>query len=304
MNERHRHYRAAAEGQQQERQDKLNEAMAVLEQGIEGILDSEGFADYLRTMARFHTYSFTNVAMIVAQRPEATRVAGYRTWQTLGRQVRKGEKGVVIFVPHRRRVRESPDENKDENKEEPQAGKQEQETTHMITGFGLGRVFDVAQTEGEPLPEPPAARELDGETETGVRIDRRMSRFLIEEGVRLSQEDTGRTNGYYQPADRLIALSDRLGGDQRTKTLVHEAAHYLADHRGQVTREDAETVAESSAFVVLAHYGIYGIDTGSYSFPYVARWAEDKAVLRRNLAEVQGVAAGLIAGIEESGVHE
>ncbi len=84
-------------------------------------------------------------------------------------------------------------------------------------------------------------------------------------------------------------------------TTVHEAAHYLADHRGHVARGDAETVAESSAFVVLAHYGI---DAVSYSFPYVARWAEDKAVLRRNLAEVQGVAAGLIAGIEEAGLGE
>lgn len=92
-----------------------------------------------------------------------------------------------------------------------------------------------------------------------------------------------------------------LRGDQRTKTLMHEAAHFLADHRGQVTREDAETVAESSAFVVLAHYGI---DTGRYSFPYVARWAEDKAVLRRNLTEVQGVAAGLIGGIDEAGLTE
>ncbi len=151
------------------------------------------------------------------------------------------------------------------------------------------------------MPEPPAAQALNGESEAGTQVDWRLSRFLIEEGVRLSSEDTGHANGYYRPADCLIALSDRLEGDQRTKTLVHEAAHYLADHRGTVTREDAETVAESSAFVVLAHYGI---DTGSYSFPYVARWAKDKAVLRRNLAEVQGVAVGLIAGIEDAGLGE
>lgn len=126
------------------------------------------------------------------------------------------------------------------------------------------------------MPEPPAVQNLNGESEAGTRVDRLLSRFLIEEGVRLSQEDTGQANGYYRPADRLIAIINRLRGDQRTKTLVHEAAHYLADHRGQVTREDAETMAESSAFVLLAHYGI---DAGSYSFPYVARWAEDKTVV-------------------------
>jgi len=111
----------------------------------------------------------------------------------------------------------------------------------------------------------------------------------------LSVEDTCSTTGSYRPAQRLIAASNRLSGDQRTKTLVHEAAHYLTDHRGQVTRADAETVAERSAFVVLAHYGI---KSDSYSFPSVARWAEDTAVLRRDLAEVQGVAAGLVWGQE------
>jgi len=96
-------------------------------------------------------------------------------------------------------------------------------------------------------------------------------------------------------------VSDRLSGDQRTKALVHEAAHWLADHRGSVVRSGAETVAESSAFVVLGHFGI---DAGAYTFPYVAHWAQDKAVLKRNLTEVQGVAAGLIAGIEEAGLGE
>lgn len=204
--------------------------------------------------------------------------------------MQNGEKDLI--VPHRKRVRESLEQ--DQQAQQP-AGEQDPKTTHMLTGFGLERVIDIAQTEGDPLPEPPAAQALNGESEIGTRIDRQLSGFLIEEGVRLSSEDTGRANGFYRPADRLIAISNQLSGNQRTKTLVHEAAHYLADHRGTVTREDAETVAESSAFVVLAHYGI---DAGSYSFPYVARWAKDKVVLRCNLAEVQGVAEGLIAGIE------
>lgn len=101
-------------------------------------------------------------------------------------------------------------------------------------------------------------------------------------------------NNYYRPSKRLIALSDRLTGDQWTKTLVHEAALCLADHRVQLTREGAETVAESSGFVVLAHNGI---DAGSYAFPYATGWAEDKAVWRHKLAEMHGVVAGSIAGI-------
>jgi len=294
MNERQRDNRTATEGhgQRAEGQEKIAEAMALLEQGIESILDSEGFAVYLKTMARFHTYSFNNVALIMAQRPEATQVAGYRAWQGMGRQVRKGEKSIVVFVPHRRRVKRSADTEAQVQGD----GEQEPRATQTISGFGLGRVFDIAQTEGEALPEPPEARELAGTSQAGDRIERRLSHFLIGEGVRLSREDTGCVRGYYRPGERLIVVSERLSGDDRTKTLVHEAAHYLADHRGRIDRADAETIAESSAFVVLAHYGI---DASEYSFPYVARWAEDKAVLRRNLSEVQGVAAGLIAGIED-----
>ena len=168
-------------------------------------------------------------------------------------------------------------------------------------GFGLGRVFDVSRINGDPLAEGPSPQELEGTSSAAEAVDRRLSRFLVGEGVRLSTEDTGRANGFYRPAGQMIAVSDRLRGDQRTRTLVHEAAHFLADHRGHVARADAETVAESSAFVVLAHFGI---DAGAYTFPYVAHWAQDKAVLRRNLTEVQGVAAGLIAGIEEAGVAE
>ena len=297
MNERHRHHEENQETTRPEAQDKIGEAMSLLERGIESILDSEGFAEYLRTMARFHTYSFNNVALIQAQRPEATRVAGYRAWQALGRQVRKGEKGMIVFVPHRRRVREEEDpergQGEGEGREEP--------ARKILAGFGLGRVFDVAQTDGEPLAEGPTPQELEGTSSAAEAVDRRLSRFLVGEGVRLSKEDTGRANGFYRPADKLIAMSDRPSGDQRTKTLVHEAAHWLADHRGSVARSDAETVAESSAFVVLSHFGI---DAGAYTFPYVAHWAQDKAVLKRNLTEVQGVAAGLIAGIEEAGVAE
>ncbi|HLU37232.1 MAG TPA: hypothetical protein VKZ61_15835 [Thermomicrobiales bacterium] len=102
-------------------------------------------------------------------------------------------------------------------------------------------------------------------------------------------------------ATMLIALSDTLEGDGRVRTPTHEAAHYMADHRGQVKREDAETVAESSAFVALNHYGI---DTGSYSFPYVARWAADKEVFKRNLDEVQKVSAALIEGIDAAKLEE
>lgn len=280
-------------------QERLAGLVATLEQGIERILGSEGFAAYLRVMARFPTYSATNAALILVQRPEATRVAGYRAWQALDRQVRKGERGIKIFVPYRRRALVA-HETTEDGEDEHTHGQPQGPGMERVSGFGVGTVFDVAQTEGEPLPASPTIQELDGTSEIGEAIDRRLSRFLLDEGLRLTTEDTGRARGYYAPEGRLIALSDRLTGDQQAKTLTHEAAHYLADHRGRIDRDDAETVAESSAFVVLAHFGI---DTGGYTFPYVATWAKDKAVLRRNLAEVQQVASRLIGAIEGTPVE-
>jgi len=119
-----------------EREDRLQTALQSLEQGIDSIRTSESFAAYLTTMARFHSYSSSNVALILLQRPDATRVAGYKKWQELGRQVKKGEKGIAILVPHTRRFRREPDESEERGEDEPQRG------STTVSSFGVGSVFD------------------------------------------------------------------------------------------------------------------------------------------------------------------
>jgi len=128
----------------------------------------------------------------------------------------------------------------------------------------------------------------------------KLSRFLMDEGVRLSSEEMhGHKRGYWHPEKRLIAL--RRSEERspfavgRTRTLAHEAAHFLADHRGQVDRRNAEAVAEGAAFVTMSHFGL---DVGDASFPYIAGWAEDRNILRRNLGEIQQVGSRLITAIE------
>ncbi len=124
---------------QEEQGDQLQAALQTLESGIDSILSSEGFAAYLSTMARFYSYSPSNIALILTQAPEATRVAGYKKWQELGRQVRKGEKGIIILVPHKRR--QSRDhQDADEHKEEGITT--ERTVVTSVSGFGVGRVFD------------------------------------------------------------------------------------------------------------------------------------------------------------------
>ena len=270
-----------------------------LERGVAALVTAEGFQAYLRMQAKFHAYSFGNVLLIQSQKPDATLVNSYRRWQALGRQVRKGEKGIAIFVPHKR-VETDPDTG---------------EPAEIVTGFGLGTVFDVSQTDGDPLPAPPPIGEDTSSSGVAREVNLRLSRWLIDEGLRLESKDfPGNAGGFYHPTRRLIVVrrsvvADGDGGEQplvdplnvqKTKTLVHEAAHYVADHRGHVDRRDAETVAEGAAFVVLAHHGL---DTGRYSFPYLATWARDVAVLKRNLAAVQQTANVLIGAIAGTGTE-
>jgi len=262
------------------RDEQMRDALTTLERGIAAILDGEEFARYLTTLARFHMYSPNNVAMIHAQRRDATHVAGYRAWQSLGRHVQKGERGIRIVVPHRARIAPAEDD------------RQEQE---IVTGWGVRYVWDVAQTDGEPLAVPPIYSALTGDATVAEMVRTELAAWLRREGVTLVQRDTGRANGYYLPRTHEIAIHRDLTGIRALKTLVHEAAHFAADHAGGVRWEDAETVAEGAAYTVLAHFGL---DTSGYSFAYVADWARDLAVVRRNLAAIQQIAHRLIVAIE------
>lgn len=271
-------HRPGREGQPSP-EDRLAATMRTLETGITSIIEGEQFARYLDVMSRFHHYSASNVMLILAQQPDATQVAGYRRWQQLDRQVRKGERGISILVPHTRVVELDEDE----------------ETT-IVHGFGVGTVFDISQTDGEPLPDPPQAQEIREATDAGTALYGALETYVTDQGISVVREELSRGNGYYAPMRRQIAVDSQLSGDQATKTMAHETAHFVADYRGGVEREDAETVAESAAYVILAHYGI---DAGDYTFPYVARWAESREVLKRNLDAIQRTAQAVIMGIDE-----
>ncbi len=254
------------------REDRVRAALGELEQGIDAIMTSEAFGAYLHTLARFHSYSANNVVLIHLQRPDATRVAGYRKWQELGRQVKKGEKGIRIFVPYRSRAK-NPDELESE----------EEEHSSRVYGFGVGTVFDVAQTEGKSLPEPPLTEPVEGASEVGMRLFVDLLDYLDGHGIPVRREPLPYANGYFEPLRRIIGVDTGIDGDQATKTLAHETAHMVAGHTLGMDHREVETVAESAAFVVLVHYAL---DTRGYSFPYVARWAEDRRVLKDNLAAI------------------
>src|SRR5919199_5656401 len=272
---------------QQQRDERMSTLLQQLEAGVQAIHTSDDFKRYLRSAATFHQYSPNNVLLILAQKPEATRVAGYTTWQALGRQVKKGEKAIYIFAPRPYRVT-----TEDE---------QGEEQTHEGLTFRSVPVFDISQTEGDPIPtmEAPVLTGDHGQDtyEALVAFATRQGLTVTNHDPKTDGDDTQSTyNGYYSPSRQLIFVK-LAAPAQMVKTLSHELAHHLDPELQAVPRAECETVAEATAFVVAAHQGI---DTGSYSFPYIATWAsrqDGPALLKQVMSRVQTIAHRLIAGI-------
>jgi antirestriction protein ArdC len=265
--------------------DDHPELLAALTAGISGLASSEHWQRHLDVQATFHQYSFGNAILIAAQCPGATRVAGFRAWKALGRSVCKDEKALRILAPMVSK----------------QAAGADGEGEAVIRGFRYVPVFDISQTEGDPLPQP--CRHLQGD-EPGECYSRLAGvahslGYLVED-----VELPGGTNGDCAFAMRRIRVERRNAPAQRVKTLAHEIGHALL-HEGVADRRLAELEAESTAYVVCRQLGI---DAGGYSFGYVATWAggTDQAIagIRDSCAQIQRAAALIIdsmdIGVEES----
>ena len=274
----------AVEAEVKER--KIDTVLKQLKDGVETIQQSERFRLFLVTMSKFHDYSIGNQILIMIQKPDATRVAGFNTWKDLGRWVRKGEKGIAILapvMPPQPKPEEKAPEEEEETEIEPQP-----------IYFKVVYVFDIDQTEGKPLPEfeiPVLTGEANEE------LFARLLSLMESQSVSVSFEPrpylTPEIKGQYLPPNQ-IWVRPAEPRAQQLKTLLHEVAHYYSEGVFRIPRRDAETIAESSAFVVGAHYGF---DTGVRSFPYVALWAQDKKVLEQNLAAIRRVATTIIEAL-------
>ena len=277
------------ETNQADREQRTTELMAQLEAGVTAIQTSDDFKRYLSVAAKFHAYSHNNVLLIIAQRPEATRVAGYRTWQSLGRQVNKGERAIYIFAPRPYRVE--------------QANAQSEEESNLRVAFRAVPVFDISQTEGDDIPTIEAPLLTGGE---GAHTYARLVTFAESLGLSVTNHDPltcgddtrSAYNGYYSPTNARIFVKHAAPA-QMVKTLIHELGHHLDPELELAPRGERETVAEATAFIVAAQQGI---DTASYSFPYIAFWAgkdDGAAAIKTVMARVQQIAHRIIAGILE-----
>ena len=209
----------------------------------------------MRFRATFQTrYSFRNLWLLFIQKPDAAMVAGYKKWQEVGRQVKKGEKSLAILAPL--------------TKKDKETGETE------VFGFRSASVFDVSQTEGEPLPEIPHPVLLEDDSTEIQQTLGKLEHFTRMNGFTLSSRRLAAAFGSFSPATRSIIIGNDLPPLQRLKTLVHEVAHGLLHQDTpltEATRRIGELEAESCAFIVLHSLGL---DTSRYSFPYLAHWVE------------------------------
>jgi predicted DNA-binding transcriptional regulator AlpA len=263
-----------------------------LREGITALTNSNAWLRYLDVQRRFHRYSWGNCMLINIQRPDATRIAGYRKWQELGRQVRKGERAITILAPVV--YRQSADG------EASRESTEQQSDLKVVRAFRTASVFDVAQTDGEPLPE--IATRLLGDHPVHAWL--RLQTIAGELGYSVSKAQLpGARNGDCNFAEYKIRVRDDLAPEHMVKTLAHEIGHVLLHHPNQrqddISRDIAELEAESVAYIVCHELGI---DSSSYSVGYITHWAGDgdRAVtnIERSAGRINKAARTVLDGLD------
>ncbi len=267
-------------------QDKLAALHEQISDGVAVLVESQGWRAMLDTAAKFHSYSLGNLLLIGAQAPQATRVAGFRTWQSLGRQVRKGERGIAILAPctYRPKTADRAEPAGQEPATSCSAGAAPDAGGKQVRGFRVVHVFALHQTEGAPLPDV-APSLLVGQAPAGLWDA--LEGQVLGHGYTVHRGDTGRANGWTDPTSRTVRVSSAVDDAQAVKTLIHELAHLECGHVVDLPtyatcRGRCEVEAESVAYVVAA---AHGLDAGGYSFAYVAGWAGGDLTRVRQAAE-------------------
>jgi hypothetical protein len=266
----------------EERQERDAQRRAELDRaliaGVRAITDSDAFKAVLAANAKFHRYSANNAMLIWSQFPTAQQVAGFHTWKQLGRSVKKGERGIMIYAP--RTVKER-DATTGEDRSR--------------TFFGIEHVFDISQTDGADVPslDCPVLTE-----DTGHAYFDRLIAYAQSQGVTVTTdpaagEGTDAMGTYMRATKRIWVRPAAMA--QMVKTLIHELAHHHDEEPNN--REAKETIAEGVAYQVCAYVGI---DTAERSFPYIAGWSGADGgpeLIKRVLGHIQTITRQMIAAI-------
>ncbi|MFI4893592.1 MAG: ArdC-like ssDNA-binding domain-containing protein [Phycisphaerales bacterium JB058] len=268
-------------GQEPGRPSRLRQTQELAESAIGSLSEqlAAGNRDrlelFLKAMGRFHGYSLQNLVLILAQKPDATRVAGFHAWKSLGRSVKKGEKGIAIIAPMRRRTKEP-----DGRSPAPSGNSGEGDETQSVLRFRVVHVFDLSQTEGEPLPE---LGRCGGDP--GVYLGR-LEEAVRARGITLAElGELGGADGVSRGGE--ILLAPGLSPAERFSVLAHEFAHELLHHTDETPRPPKkvrETEAEAVAYAVCS---AIGLDTDTAAADYIRLYRGDAETLAASLDRIK-----------------
>lgn len=261
---------------------KVQELLEIVKAGVARIHDSTEWKAWLDASSKFWKYSFHNRMLIRWQKPDASRIAGFHTWRSLGRHVRKGEHGIRILAPYLVKI--------------PIKEIDKEELVPIIRGFRAVSVFDISQTEGKELPE--IYHPLKG-TSAGRLLDQ-LTKFISGKGysVRIGATPAADIYGYVNDKKKIV-LKEGESPDQQVKVLSHEMSHALLGHVGSFQNQaEKELEAETSAWIICRNLGL---KTDEASFAYLATWAsspERDKKLERAASRACQVAEVILDGLE------
>ena len=266
----------------------LDELTQKMLSGVQEVFQSGRIREYFKAMSKLHTYSYRNSILIFSACPNATHVAGYKTWLSLNRHVKKDEKAIRIFAPYKTTIKGPENDQSDEN------AKEEQKEITIIK-FRAISVFDISQTEGDPLPQ--LAPPLQGGKDDFSNI-LKAAQAITNYSISFEDIPDPGTYGYCEYGAKKIVLRNGISEAQALKTLFHEMAHSWL-HNLSMDKSQKEIEAEAVSFIVSEHFGL---DTSSYSFDYLAAWSHGMEAdkLCALLQGIQSCAKGMIERLENA----
>lgn len=292
--------KAAAEARKKE----MDDITAKLEKGVQDVFTSDDYKKLLNVMAQMPHYSVNNQILIMLQNPQATLCNSFSGWKKQNRFVKAGEKGLRILAPAPYQM-EKEQEKLDKNGQviRDKDGEPVKETVKVtVNAFKPVSTFDISQTDGEPIPQL-GVSELIGSVE-GYQTLMEAIKDASPVPIGFENIESG-AKGYYHMADHRIAIQEGMSEVQTVKTALHEIAHakYHSIEAQEASgdkksKAQKECEAESIAMVCAAHYGI---DTGDYSFGYVAGWSSGKETpeLKESLQTIRQGACEIIDAIDK-----
>ena len=270
---------------------KREEAIKLVEAGFEQLEEtlkqgkSDALMKYLATMSKFHRYSLRNLLMIWQQNENATMVAGFRAWQKLGRTVKKGEKGIAIFAPMPFKKKAEDGNGQKAKTSEPKSDEEAQ-----MMGFRVVHVFDVSQTEGDPLPE---TAKVTGDI--GDNLER-LKNVVTDSGIELVFEGIDNGACGYSAGGKIV-IEESLNDAHTFQVLAHELAHerlHQGERKGQTTKKVRETEAEAVGFIVA---NAFDLDATSHCAEYIQLYDGNSDTLRESLKYIQSTAQWIVESI-------